>query len=225
MTVPEFLRHVRRIVVDFVVGRVLSGDGEAESVSGLDDVTTYYLLHRHDFGMDDAPAGPCILYAVSCSLSDSALERQYDILTRGSSGSAFRLKPWNRRTGQSMGYDPVVDSPRARAAEAQAALWEDARERPLPKMIPLIDQVHRLMHLWKAGEVAKVDEYIELRGLRRNQLFHRVLQAVLEMAKAGSGERSILENISNHLAARGAAPGIKQMKQFADREEDGEESS
>ena len=28
MTVSEFLTHVRRMVVDFVVGRVLSGDGE-----------------------------------------------------------------------------------------------------------------------------------------------------------------------------------------------------
>ena len=53
MSVSEFLREVRRMVVDFVVGRVLSQDGE-ETVTGLDDVTTYYLLHRHDFGMDDA---------------------------------------------------------------------------------------------------------------------------------------------------------------------------
>ena len=44
--------------------RELSQDGETEGVAGLDDVTTYYLLHRHDFGMNDAPAGPCILYAV-----------------------------------------------------------------------------------------------------------------------------------------------------------------
>ena len=41
--------------------------------SGLDDVTTYYLLHRHDFGMDDAPVGACILYAISCNLSDNDL--------------------------------------------------------------------------------------------------------------------------------------------------------
>ena len=38
MTVSEFLREVRRMVVDFVVGRVLSRDGE-EAVTGLDDVT------------------------------------------------------------------------------------------------------------------------------------------------------------------------------------------
>ena len=50
--VDEFLKQVRRIVVDFVVGQVLS-HGEQRSpdaISGLDDVTTYYVLHRYDFG-------------------------------------------------------------------------------------------------------------------------------------------------------------------------------
>jgi len=82
MEVSEFLRAVRRIVVDFVVGRVLSHNGEASAVSGLDDVTTYYLLHRHDFGMDDAPIGACILYAISCGLSDHDLADRYEILQR-----------------------------------------------------------------------------------------------------------------------------------------------
>ncbi len=48
LSVSEFLRHVRRMVVDFVVGRVLSLNGGMDAVSGLDDVTTYYLLHRYD---------------------------------------------------------------------------------------------------------------------------------------------------------------------------------
>ena len=82
MEVSEFLRAVRRIVVDFVVGRVLSHNGEASAVSGLDDVTTYYLLHRHDFGMDDAPIGACILYAISCGLSDHDLADRHEILQR-----------------------------------------------------------------------------------------------------------------------------------------------
>ena len=86
MTVSEFLRQVRRMVVDFVVGRVLSRGGE-EVVSGLDDVTTYYLLHRHDFGLGKAPAGACILYALSCNLSDSALVNQHDLLARKGRGS------------------------------------------------------------------------------------------------------------------------------------------
>ena len=46
MPVSEFLREVRRMVVDFVVGRVLTRDGDAEAASGLDDVTAYYTSGR-----------------------------------------------------------------------------------------------------------------------------------------------------------------------------------
>src|SRR5438445_11049245 len=59
MSVAEFLSAVRRIVVEFVVGRVLSESAPPTSgtveqaAASLDDVTTYYLLHRHDFGMND----------------------------------------------------------------------------------------------------------------------------------------------------------------------------
>jgi hypothetical protein len=35
MEVAEFLRAVRRLVVDFVVGRVLTGDGDETTASGL----------------------------------------------------------------------------------------------------------------------------------------------------------------------------------------------
>ena len=212
MTVSEFLRHVRRIVVDFVVGRVLSGNGDAEAVSGLDDVTTYYLLHRHDFKMEDAPIGACILYAVSCGLSDSALADQYDILVRTGgqaetededeevssenadvepeegTGSKVKLKSWSQRTRKSLGY-----------------------EAPGGRPVPLIDQTHRLMHLWKAGDVIKVDEYLEAKALRRNALFQQLLQALIELAPAGSEERALLESISNHVVARGMSPERRQL--------------
>ncbi len=82
LTVSEFLREVRRMVVDFVVGRVLTADGDADAASGLDDVTTYYLLHRGDFGLGEAPAGACILYALSCNLSDRDLSDRFAILAR-----------------------------------------------------------------------------------------------------------------------------------------------
>lgn len=217
MGVAEFLRAVRRIVVDFVVGRVLSHDG-AENTGGLDDLTTYYLLHRHDFGMEAAPAGACILYAVSCGLSDKELADRYDILSRaggrdatagededdgdpadteqdtdqrtGGSGSEFKLKAWQQRSIKGLGVD--------------------APDRPAP----LIDQIHRLMHLWKGGDVVKVNDYLDGRGLRRNPLFHQVLQALIELAGHGSEERSLLESISNHVAARGAGSG--QVKWYTD---------
>jgi hypothetical protein len=156
--------------------------------------------------MEDAPVGACILYAVSCGLSDSALADQYDILIRTGgqaaaedddeespseetgieseegTGSKVKLKSWHQRTRKSLGY-----------------------EAPGGRFVPLIDQMHRLMHLWRAGDVIKVDEYLDAKALRRNALFQHLLQALIELAPAGSEERSLLESISNHVVARGVA--------------------
>jgi hypothetical protein len=60
------------------------------------------------------------------------------------------------------------------------------------------------MHLWKGGDVHKVDEYLDEHGLRRHELFRRVLQSLIELSKAGSEERSLLESLSNHIGAKGA---------------------
>ena len=208
MSVSEFLREVRRMVVDFVVGRVLTQDGDQEAATGLDDVTTYYLLHRHDFGMAEAPVGGCILYALSCNLSDSALVNQHDLLAQAgkggssdepeeddppedagetSGGAKVKLKPYNRRQGRNLGL-----------------------EAPGGRPVPLIDQVHKLMHLWRAGDQVKVDDYLDTRGLQRNALFNQILQALIELADAGSDERSTLEALSNHVAARG---GVQTQRQ------------
>ena len=222
MSVSEFLREVRRMVVDFVVGRVLTHDSE-DIISGLDDVTTYYLLHRHDFGMAEAPVGGCILYALSCNLSDTALMNQHDLLAqsgkRGASeeaegdgptgetdetggstdgdtggGAKVRLKPWNRRQGRNLGL-------------------ESARGRSTP----LIDQVHRLMQMWRVGDQVKVNDYLSTRGLQRNILFNQILQALIELAETGSDERSIMEALSNHLATQGdVAPSRQGQLQFGE---------
>jgi adenine-specific DNA methylase len=207
LTVSEFLNHARRMVVDFVVGRVLEKSGEAAveaAVDRLDEATAYYLLHRNDFGMDEAPVGACILYATACSLSDQELIRDWDLLVKtggdesvekeeedadgdeepsveSGSGSKVKLKAWNQRRGRSMGY-----------------------EAPGGRPVPLIDRVHRLMHLWKGGDVHKVDEYLDEHGLRRHELFRRVLQSLIELSKPGSEERSLLESLSNHIGAKGA---------------------
>ena len=67
---------------------------------------------------------------------------------------------------------------------------------------PLIDKVHRLMHLWRAGDVLKVDEYLDMHGLGYNTLFGQLLQALIELAPAQSEERALLESISNHVTER-----------------------
>ncbi len=196
MSVPEFLRAVRRMVVDFVVGRVLTQGGDTEAVSGLDDVTTYYLLHRNDFGLELAPSGACILYALSCNLADRDLSDRFGILSRSNSSSGdnqegndgadrratggnVRLTPWNRRKAKWLGY-----------------------EGPGGRPVPLIDRVHRLMHLWRAGDEATVNNYVEANGLKRDALFARLLQALIELAPAGKEERTILESLTNHIGAK-----------------------
>ena len=76
--------------------------------------------------------------------------------------------------------------------------------------LPLIDRVHRLMHLWKAGDVHKVDEYLDEHALRRSELFKRVVQSLIELSE--NSERSILESISNHIGAKGAVRDDKQQR-------------
>ena len=208
LSVAEFLRQVRRIVVTFVVNRLL--EAEPGAPTELDDLTTYYLLHRNDFGLDAAPAGVCILYAVSCNLSDADLAGGLDLLARGApaaaveasdedgddsrpapttSGSQARLKPWSRRRSRGLG-EPSPDG-----------------EPPA-----LIDCVHRLMQLWKTGEQGRVERYLADRGLWRHELFARVVQAVIELAAEGSEERSVLESIQNHLQGRGAAASAPRQQ-------------
>ena len=149
--------------------------------------------------MGDAPVGACILYALSCNLSDAALVNQHDLLSQSGAGNAdaapeaedaeeaesgggakVKLKPWQRRGRRNLGL-----------------------EAPNGQPVPLIDQVHKLMHLWRAGDQVKVDNYLSDRGLQRNTLFNQILQAIIELADEASEERSILEALSNHVAAQG----------------------
>ena len=75
---------------------------------------------------------------------------------------------------------------------------------------PLIDQAHRLMHHWRAGDEATVNDYLDERGLKRHALFARLLQALIELAAAGTDERATLESLSNHIAARGGVAPARQ---------------
>jgi putative DNA methylase len=222
MGVGEFLNHVRRMVVDYIVGQVLSGEHGADMAAAdrLDEVTAYYLLHRNDFKTDEAPIGACILYATACGLSDAELEKTWNILTHAGGGAAandedndgdedsdgdaepeddsgggskVKLKPWNQRQHKSMG-----------------------NEAPEGKAVPLIDRIHRVMHLWKDGDVQKVDEYLDQHALRRNELFKRVVQSLIELST--NSERSLLESISNHIGAKGAVKDRGPALPFSDDE-------
>jgi hypothetical protein len=157
--------------------------------------------------MDEAPAGACILYAISCGIPDRDLATTWDLIAfsgekaanaendvnpddqtdddaSDDSGDRVKLKTWAQRKGKSMGY-----------------------ATPGGRPTPLIDRVHRLMHLWKSGDLLKVDSYLDENGLRRQDLFRRLVQSIIELSPRGSEERTLLESLSNHIGARGAAPG------------------
>lgn len=218
MPVAEFLREVRRLVVEFAVGRVLRVDGGEGVAAGLDDVTTYYLLHRESFGMADAPVGAAILYALSCRLSDSDLADRWEVLARGKGGSAaeaesedetldgedddettdegesgggstVRLRPWNTRKRKALGLEGIGGKP-----------------------VPMIDRLHRLMALWKDGDVAKVDAFLSEAALARDPLFAQIVQAIIELARRDGkpDEAALLESISNHIQSRSGLAAARQ---------------
>jgi adenine-specific DNA methylase len=220
MPVAEFLREVRRLVVEFAVGRVLRAEG-GDVAAGLDDVTTYYLLHRESFGMTDAPVGAAILYALSCGLSDSDLTDRWEILARGKGSAAVepegndedeecddedededeadegraggsstvRLRPWNARKRKALGLEGIGG-----------------------KSVPMIDRLHRLMTLWKEGEVAKVDAFLSEAALTRDPLFPQIVQAVIELARRDGkpDEAVIIESISRHMQSRSGLAAARQ---------------
>jgi hypothetical protein len=206
LTVTEFLTQVRRLVVKFVVGRLLPPNPDGRPGDpGMDGLTSYYLLHRHDFGLAKAPAGACILYATACGLTDRDLESTYHLITRktpkraapdlgdlddeddedeesddfelgagANGGDEFALEPWFRRTQKSLGLEGPKGGP-----------------------VPLIDKAHKLMSLWKAGDVSQVNSYIDSFALSGDQLFLQLIQALTELS--ANSERSLLESIGNHL--------------------------
>ena len=218
MPVSEFLREVRRLVVEFAVGRVLRREGKDDTAAPLDDVTSYYLLHRQSFAMADTPVGAAILYAMSCGLSDGDLTDRWEILARGKAtaaeteesdedeatdgdeddaaeepasggGSTVRLRPWSARLRKALGLEGIGGRP-----------------------VPLIDRLHRLMGLWKAGDIAKVDHYLEQASLARDPLFAELVQAVIELARRDGkpDEVALLEAISNHIQSRQGFAAARQ---------------
>jgi len=206
MTVSEFLADVRREVVGFAAARVLHRSDDVES--DIDGPTTYYLLHRNDFQFTPVPVGASILYAVSCNLRDTTLIDEYDLLSRpgrvAKADPATDDEPQGDVTVADIGVADALEMrlPKADKSLVQLKHWND-RERPslgedaIGRPAPLIDQIHRLMRIWKSGDLPRVNDYIAARGLSSDRRAGEVIQAIIELAERATEERSILEAISN----------------------------
>jgi len=204
MTVSEFLKEVRRLVLQFSLGelpgfrdlqRDTKGRGDALE---LDAVTQYYLLHRAYFSLDPAPAGPCILYANACGKNETELKVAWNIIEQGgkpakgrprktdvdgtveqeSSGNQYRLLDWSERV-------------------RREGLGENRSNEPAP----LIDRLHRLMFLLDQNRVSEVQQAFETWGLASERAFVPLLQAVRELAVRDKRdtERRLVEALASQL--------------------------
>ena len=206
MTVPEFLKEVRKLVLQFSLGelpgfrdvqRETKGRGEAVE---LDSVTQYYLLHRAYFGLQPAPAGACILYANACGKTETELKLVWNIIEqggkskrgrpskeaiegtgngiKGAKGNEYRLLDWTERI-------------------ANEGLGESRSNEPAP----LIDRLHRLIFLFHKSRANEVQEAFDSWGLANEHAFSPLLQAVRELAVRDGHEmeRRLVEALATQL--------------------------
>ena len=200
--------QVRRMVVDYIVGQVLSGEQWRRP------------LGRRPAGRGDSllPVAPSRLRPGRCARGrmhplrhclrtvgrrvwrrpgtcwlrqGRRRDDQESRRGRGSGGRGLRSgrvreRQFRRQQGEAQAVEP-------------AAGEEHGLRGPQGKAVPLIDRIHRVMHLWKDGDLHKVDEYLDQHALRRHELFKRVVQSLIELST--NSERSLLESISNHIGA------------------------
>lgn len=211
----DFLREARRVVVDFAVGRLLRGE-DGELAESLDAVTSYYLLHRNDFGTGPAPSGACILYATSCGVTQSELEARFDLLARSGGRNAAAppvdeedgIADWpddgNADVSAQNASDRVVLALKPWHRRIRPGLGESSGDGAPP---PMIDLLHKLMQLWKAGQQGACDALLETYGLRGGDRFAQLAQAVVELSGSGSEERSLCESLTTYLRKPGTGGG------------------
>jgi len=208
MTVPEFLREVRRLVLQFSLGELpgfrdvqKETQGRGESLE-IDPITQYYLLHRAYFRLDPAPAGACILFANACGKNETELKVVWNILEQG--GKQKKGRP--RKEDDE--FDEIhEDAPEGKGSEYRLLLWQERAaaeglgESKAGNPAPLIDKLHRLMFLFQHNRTVDVQQLFEAWGLSNERAFKPLLQAVRELAVRDKqdGERRLVEALATQL--------------------------
>jgi hypothetical protein len=206
LTVPEFLKEVRKTVLQFSLGELpgfrdvhRETQGRGESLE-IDSVTQYYLLHRAYFGLEPVPAGACILYANACGKNETELKVVWNILEQG--GQTKRGRP--RQADEELEDD---DNQGSKKSEYWLLTWDKrgARENlggnRAGQMAPLIDKLHRLMFLLQQNRAGEVQGMFESWGLANERAFKPLLQAVRELALRDKQdtERRLVEALATQL--------------------------
>ncbi len=205
MTVPDFLKEVRRLVLQFSLGELPGFKelqqktlGRGDTVE-LDSVTQYYLLHRAYFGLEPAPAGACILYANACGINESELKIVWNIIEQG--GKSKKGRPSADET------EDVEDEIESKGNQYRLLSWqervksENLGDSRTGMSAPLIDRLHRMMFLFQQNRVSEVQQSFDNWGLASDRAFPPLLQAVRELALRDSQdtERRLVEALATQL--------------------------
>jgi len=208
MTVQEFLKEVRKLVLQFSLGELpgfrevqQETQGRGESLD-IDPVTQYYLLHRANFGLEPAPAGACILYANACGKNETELKVVWNILEQG--GKSKRGRP-RKEDGESPIDEETPD--KSKGNEYRLLRWEERTsneglgESTGGQPTPLVDRLHRLMFLFSKNRPGEVQSLFDSWGLANDRAFKPLLQAVRELSVRDEqhAERRLVEALSSQL--------------------------
>jgi hypothetical protein len=209
MTVPEFLKEVRRLVLHFSLGELpgfreiqKETQGRGETLE-LDPVTQYYLLHRAYFGLDPAPAGACILYANACGKNETELKVVWNILEQGGKKKTARAPVKDEDD-----LDDIADEKAdGKGNEYRLLDWkervsrDDLGDARAGQVAPLIDKLHRLMYLFQQNRALDVQQMFEMWGLASERAFKPLLQAIRELSVRDrqDAERRLVEALATQL--------------------------
>jgi putative DNA methylase len=206
MVVPEFLKEVRKLVLQFSLGelpgfrdvqRETQGRGEAIE---LDPVTQYYLLHRAYFGLEPAPAGACILYANACGKNETELKLVWNIIEQG--GKSKRGRPTKEDSEREEESGGETKGNEYRLLDWAERVKDDRLgETRGGNPAPLIDRLHRLMLLFNQNRTGEVQQAFDAWALSSERAFGPLLQAVRELAVRDERdtERRLVEALATQL--------------------------
>jgi hypothetical protein len=224
LDVREFLDEVRKLVLHFSLGSLKGFEdlqsATAESSVALDPVTQYYLLHREAFSFDPVLAGVCILYANACGKTDRELQMVWNVIEQGGKkrGKRFRSRvpefqipdPEDnmelRNSGEEDEDGEILNSS-AKADKYCLVRWharigdEHLGENRANQPAPLIDKLHRLMHLLRQNRASDVQAAYDQWGLAGDPAFPRLLQAVRELSLEDheTEEQRLVESLASQL--------------------------
>jgi len=166
LTVADLLLKVRGIVSDFALERIVKGRGG----HSIDDESRFYLLWRWAFGNAVMPAGEVIPMAQSLGVEFNKLVSKSGVLQK-KSGKVTLKSPFDRKEEKNLG------------------------EPSSGEIAPLIDVLHRAVHLWQAGDRQELSNLIarSVPGGSRDSL-EQLAQSIIDVLPDDDKEATLYVN-------------------------------